>query len=84
MEKEDFERLRELKSLQAANCRKTKPWLKATGPRTPEGKKKVARNLPNQSSKISRAMRNLPKLEEAIDQLRRREQRSKKTATGNF
>jgi hypothetical protein len=37
--KEDFERLRQLKAIQAANCRKTKPWQKSTGPKTPQGKK---------------------------------------------
>ena len=29
---------------QAENCRNAKPWTKSTGPKTPEGKKKVRDN----------------------------------------
>ena len=77
-EKEDSEALRQLKILQASNCKKVKPWLKSTGPRTPQCKVKVAKNLPNHGDKISRAVRNLEKLDEALGKLRRREERSQK------
>jgi hypothetical protein len=72
------ERLRQLKLIQAANCKKTKPWNKSSGPRTAEGKQKATRNLPNQPNKTSKALRNLQKLQEALTKLRRREERSKK------
>ena len=78
MEKEDLEALRQLKALQASNCKKTKPWLKSTGPRTAEGKRKAAKNLPNQQGRIGKVLRNLQKLDEAVSKLRRREERSKK------
>jgi ribosomal protein L40E len=31
IENTDCETLRQLKAIQATNCRKTKPWLKSTG-----------------------------------------------------
>jgi hypothetical protein len=78
MEKEDLSALRQLKALQASNCKKTKPWLKATGPRTAEGKKKVTKNLPSQQGRIGKVLQNLQKLDEAVSKLRTREERSKK------
>jgi hypothetical protein len=78
IENEEFERLRQLKALQASNCRKVKPWRKATGPRSLAGKKKVTQNLPNQHGKIAKVLRNLEKLDEAVAKLRRREERAKK------
>jgi hypothetical protein len=78
MKKEDFEALRQLKGLRANNCKRTKPWLKATGPRTAECKKKATQNLPNQQGRIAKVLRNLEKLDEAVSKLRRREEQSKK------
>ena len=75
---EDIEQLRQLKLLQAANCRRTKPWVKSTGPKTLKGKRKVTQNLPNQGDKIGKAVRNLEKLDEALAKVRRREERSRK------
>jgi len=34
----------ERRQKQAKNCRKTKPWMKTTGPKTSEGKAKVRDN----------------------------------------
>jgi hypothetical protein len=34
----------ERRKKQAENCRKTKPWTNATGPKTDEGKKRSAQN----------------------------------------
>ncbi len=78
MENTDSEVIRQLKALQSNNCKKTKSWLKATEPRTAEGKKKVTKNLPNQQGRIGKVLQNLQKLDEAVSKLRRREERSKK------
>src|SRR4028118_10120 len=80
----DSEALRQLKSLQANNCRKIKPWLQSTGPKTPEGKKKAAKNLPIHGGKISRVVRNLEKLDEALGKIQLREVRSKKRQLATF
>jgi hypothetical protein len=66
IENADSETLRQLKAIQAANCRRTKPW------------RKVTENLPNQGDKIGKAVRNLERLDETLAKVRRREERSRK------
>lgn len=71
-------RSKELKLAQILHCRKVKPWLKASGPKTPQGKAKVTQNLPGGKGEINRVARNLGKLEEALQKLQRLEDRTKK------
>jgi len=82
--KTQIEGLRQLKSLQAANCRKTKPWLKSTGPRTIEGKRRATQNLPNQAGGTSKVLRNLEKLQVVLAKLQKREEKTKKRQQSAF
>lgn len=75
---DDLKLLKQLKMLQSTNCRRVKPWLQSTGPRTEVGKRKVTKNLPNPPSKISKAVQSLEKLNEAISKLQRQQERTKK------
>jgi len=63
---------------QILHCRKVKPWLKASGPKTPQGKAKVAQNLPLGKGGINRVSQGLIQLDEALQKLQRAEERTKK------
>ncbi len=78
MENTDSEVLRQLKAIQASNCRIAKPWEKSTDTRTIQGKQKVTKNLPNQEVRISKVVQILEKLDETLAKVRRREERSRK------
>jgi hypothetical protein len=74
----DLQRLRELRAIQSLNCRRCKPWKKATGPKTLAGKQKVTQNLPHQKDKVGRVIQSLKKLDKALAKLQRTEERSRK------
>lgn len=71
----DLKHLQDLKLLQRANCLRTKPWRKSSGPRTKTGKAKVSKNLPNQdqSDRLPKIIENLQKLEKTIEILKKRQ-----------
>ena len=73
---ENSDRLKRLE--QILHCRRVKPWTKSTGPKTPEGKAKVAKNLPQGKGEINRVSQGLIKLDEALQKLHRADERAKK------
>lgn len=74
-------RSKELKLAQILHCQKVKPWLKASGPKTPQGKAKVSQNLPSGKGEINRVAKGLVKLDEALQKLQRADERAKKRQT---
>lgn len=75
---EDLDRAKQQKLQQILHCQKVKPWVKSTGPRTPEGKLRIALNLPYGKGEVNRISRGLIKLDEALSKLQRSKKRAKK------
>jgi hypothetical protein len=78
IENKNSDRSKDVKLAQILHCQRVRPWLKSTGPRSPEGKLKVLQNLPHQKSKIAKVCKGLVKLDEALRKLERLESRIKK------
>lgn len=71
-------RSKEQKLQQILHCQRIRPWLKSTGPRSPQGKAKVAQNLPRGEREVDRVAKGLIKLDETLQKLQRAEERTKK------
>jgi hypothetical protein len=69
---------KELKLQQILHCQRVKPWIKSTGPKSAEGKAKVALNLPRQKGEFGKITKGLLKLDEALHRLKKLEGRTRK------